>query len=203
VHWAIVVLVALQWATAEYGVLSMDWHFRFGYALLGLVVFRAIWGFAGSDSARFTSFLRGPAAIARYVRGGAREPHATHNPIGGWSVLILLALLAFQAGTGLFANDDDIVVGPLADRVSGATSETLTELHEEGKNVLLAFVALHVVAVLWHMLARREALVQAMFSGRKNLPGDPGYRFASGGRAFAIAIVVAVAVWVLVAYGAT
>jgi cytochrome b len=201
VHWAIVVLVALQWATAKYDVLSMDWHFRFGYVLLGLVAFRVLWGFAGSDSARFTRFVRGPAAVWRYLRAGARERFGTHNPLGGWSVVLLLAVLLVQATTGLFANDDDIVVGPLADVVDARVSENLTELHEDGQNVILALVGLHVLAVLWHFVTRKEDLIVAMFTGRKRLAADPAYRFAGIGRALALGAAVALAVWALVTYG--
>lgn len=172
-HWALVALLAACWATAEAGVDYMHWHMRCGYAVLTVVLFRLLWGLIGSDSARFAGFVRGPRAVWRYARAwfGARPLHYLgHNPLGGWMVLALLGLVATQAGTGLFANDDIYNEGPLARLVSGDTSALLTAIHKINFNLLLAAAGLHVAAVLLY-LWRGENLLRPMLNGRKP-PGD-------------------------------
>jgi cytochrome b len=172
-HWALVALLAACWATAEAGIDYMHWHMRCGYAVLTVVLFRLLWGVIGSDSARFAGFIRGPRAVWRYARAwfSARPLHYLgHNPLGGWMVLALLGVVATQAGTGLFANDDIYNEGPLASLVSGDTSALLTAIHKINFNLLLAAVGLHVAAVLLY-LWRGDNLLRPMLNGRKS-PGD-------------------------------
>ena len=119
-HWTLVLLVALQYASGEFGWLDLQWHVPAGYAALALLLFRAAWGFVGSDSARFAQFLRGPGAIRRYLRGGQRVVH-THNPLGGWAALLMLLWLLAIALTGLASSDDIDVAGPLAAQLDDAT----------------------------------------------------------------------------------
>lgn len=168
-HWALVALLGGSWASAEAGVEYMQWHMRCGYAVLTLLVFRLLWGLWGSRSARFAGFVRGPRAVLSYARAWfSRRPqhYLGHNPLGGWMVMILLGLVALQAGSGLFANDDIFNEGPLAQLVAGSTSGFLTFIHKTNFNLLLLAVALHVAAVLVY-LWRGENLLKAMFTGRK------------------------------------
>jgi cytochrome b len=200
-HWSLVVLVLLQWGTAEWGWLSMQWHARFGYATLALVLFRIAWGFVGSESARFEDFVRGPRAVWRYVAstfGPSPQRFAGHNPLGGWSVVALLGCLLVQAITGLFAYDDIDAQGPLSVLVSDGVAKAFTEVHEVNKYVLLALVGLHVLAVTFHEAFMRDPLVAAMFTGEKRLDGDPGVRFASAWRAVFLFALSAAIVWAIV-----
>lgn len=201
-HWALVVLIAAAWATAEAGVDYMQWHMRCGYAVLTLLLFRLLWGLVGSGSARFGSFLRGPRAVLAYARAwfSPKPQHFLgHNPLGGWMVIVLLLLVGVQAGTGLFANDDIFNEGPLARLVSGDASDLLTAIHKVNFNLLLAAVGLHVSAVLLYLL-RGENLLRAMFTGRKPA-GDyldrPG-PLAPGWRAVVCLALAAAAVWALI-----
>jgi cytochrome b len=167
-HWLLVVLIAAAWWTAEEGLL--DWHFRIGLAVLILIVFRLIWGFIGSSTARFAGFVKGPRAIAAYLRGEA-PPAVGHNPLGGLSVLALLFMVAAVTALGLFATDEDgIAPGPLATLVSVEASDLATELHETGFNLLLALVALHVAAIVYYALVRRDNLLAPMLSGSRDMP---------------------------------
>jgi cytochrome b len=203
-HWAIFALVLAQWCSAEWNLWSMDWHFRLGYAVLALVLFRIAWGFVGSDSARFSRFLAGPTAVAEYAPGVLRRvPSARpgHNPLGGWAVVAMLVLLLAQSLTGLFATDDISLYGPLSERVSVDTAETLTSLHKTLTDVLVAMIALHLVAVAWYSIWKREGLVASMVSGRKRLAGDPGLRFVGLGRAVVVLGICAAAVWAVVEFG--
>ena len=167
-HWLLVVLIAAAWWTAEEE--RLDWHSRIGLAVLILVAFRLIWGVIGSSTARFAGFVRGPRAIAAYLRGTA--PHAIgHNPLGALSVLGLLFMVAAVTGLGLISEDEDgIAPGPLAHLVSPDVSEAALELHELGFNVLLALVALHVAAIAYYWLFRRDNLLGPMLSGSRLMP---------------------------------
>jgi cytochrome b len=173
VHWTVVALVATSVVTGFTGGNVLRYHRLSGYAILTLVVFRVAWGFAGSGTARFSAFLRGPGAVLAFVRDTAalRRPlHAGHNPLAGWHVLALMASLLVQASTGLFANDDIFFEGPLAGVVSGSLGDALTEVHEANARILLALVGLHVAAVVFHLVVERQNLVTAMVTGRRRLP---------------------------------
>lgn len=202
-HWTLVALMIAQWLTAEASS-TMDWHVRDGYAVLALVLFRLIWGFVGSETARFSDFVRGPGAALEYVRALLRgeTPHYLgHNPLGAWSIVAMLVLLLIQAGTGLFANDDIMTEGPLYAWVSKDTSDWLTTIHKLNFNLLLLVIAVHISAVLFYLLVKRENLIHPMLSGHKRLPPElaqPAPRIVSPWRGLAALVAVGVAVWSLV-----
>lgn len=167
-HWSLVLLVVFSVTTAKIGGNWMDWHLRSGYAVLALLVFRLLWGFAGARYARFAQFVRGPRAVLDYLRtAAAGERHAGHNPLGAWSVVALLAALLVQASTGLFANDEIATEGPLSKLVSGATVGLMTKIHLVNEKLIYALVALHLAAIAYYQLAKREDLVAAMLTGVK------------------------------------
>jgi len=174
-HWAIVVLLVFQFVTGKIGGALMPWHLVSGYALLALVVFRILWGFAGSTHARFASFLRGPVATVRFARrlfSRQAVPQVGHNPLGGWMVVLLILSLALQAVSGLFANDGADAAGPLAARVTLDLSNDLSEFHRWNLQVVLALSVVHVAAVLFHWIVKRENLVNPMFTGIKSVPAS-------------------------------
>ena len=202
-HWTLVALMVAQWLTAEESS-TMDYHVWGGYAVLTLVLFRLIWGFVGSETARFADFMQGPSAALAYIGALLRgeTPHYLgHNPLGAWSIVAMLVLLLVQAGTGLFANDDILIEGPLYAWVSKGTSDWLTTIHKLNFNLLLLVIAIHISAVLFYLLVKRENLIHPMVSGSKQLPPDlanPIPRLVSPWRALAVLAVVGVAVWLLV-----
>jgi len=177
-HWSLAALVAANVATGHFdsmlGPNTLDWHRRFGYALLGLVAFRLVWGFAGGTHARFASFLKGPGTVITYAKSlvsGRHDVCAGHNPMGGWSVVALLGSVATQAVTGLFIVQEDYgIAGPLSRFVSGAVSDRMNSIHEANGWVLCALVGLHLAAIALHTVKWREDLVGAMLSGVKRLP---------------------------------
>jgi len=203
-HWALVLLISLQYATGEFGLLDMRWHYWFGYATLALITFRVLWGFAGSQTSRFADFLRGPAAVLRHIRAYFhKNPQSTvgHNPLGGWSVLAMLACVLLQAVSGLFASDEITEQGPFADQVAEKTMRLMTRVHDWNQNLLLILIALHVVAVLLHRLLKHDNLILPMLSGRKPLAAAPPLRFISGWRALLLLAVCVAAVVALVLFG--
>ncbi|HEX5093389.1 MAG TPA: cytochrome b/b6 domain-containing protein, partial [Burkholderiales bacterium] len=158
-HWALVLLFAFQLLTASLGDAFIDWHMRSGYAILAVVLFRVLWGFAGSTTARFASFLARPADAWRFGRrlwARRAEAMAGHNPLGGWMVVALLAALLVQVGTGLFSNDGIATEGPLARLLPPGLSDRVTTLHHWNFRILLMLAGVHVAAVLYHWLALKE-----------------------------------------------
>ncbi len=190
-HWSLVLAVAGSFATHYAGIEWFDWHRRCGYAVVVLIGFRLAWGFAGPRYSRFQSFLRGPRAVIDYLRGRQPYPSAGHNPVGAASVLVFLASLAIQAGTGLFANDEIANAGPFYGWVTQETSNRLTGLHDLNSSVLVALIVMHLVAIAWYDGRRRLGLVRAFWTGRK--AAAEGIGSSRGGLAVVIVITLVVA----------
>jgi cytochrome b len=169
-HWAIVLLMGGLWWSAEQGDLTL--HKQLGMIMLILLVFRFLWGLVGSSTARFAGFLRSPSAVLAYGRGlfgKAGDPIVGHNPLGGWSAMLLLVLLAVQVSLGLISQDTDgIESGPLNHLVEYDTAEWAREAHELIVNVLLGLTALHVVAIVFYLVVRRDNLITPMLTGKRS-----------------------------------
>ncbi|MBO1073602.1 cytochrome b/b6 domain-containing protein [Roseomonas marmotae] len=173
VHWGLVVLLALSWWSAKTD--RMDLHLISGQLVLGLLVFRIGWGIWGSDTARFTRFLRSPIAALAHLRHFGRQALDTemgHNAAGGWMVLVMLALLLVQTASGLMAGDFYDVHGPLAERVPGEVNALAGKVHDLNFNLILVAVGLHILAVLLYALVKRHDLVRPMVTGVKRMPPD-------------------------------
>jgi cytochrome b len=175
-HWAIVVLIAAAWVTQEFN--RMEWHVRIGYTILTLLLFRIVWGFVGSETARFSRFLGSPVAAFRHLAHlRRREPdrEVGHNPAGGWMVLLMLALLCVQAGTGLFSNDLDDggdTEGPLMHLVGKDRSDWFGHIHSLNFKLIEAVIVLHILAILTYAVLKRHDLVRPMLTGTKLMPAD-------------------------------
>jgi cytochrome b len=198
VHWLLAALIGFSWwASGDH----LNWHRWSGYAIIGLVVFRIYWGFAGGGAGRFASFVRGPRAMLAYAATLGKRDVATtpgHNPLGALSVLAILAVLLTQVATGLFAVDvDAFEAGPLSDRVSFETGRQVAHWHELSFRVLQALVALHVLAVLFYLVWKRTNLIGAMFTGKRALPSDPGLAGAPAWRLVVGVVLAAAIAWVL------
>jgi cytochrome b len=166
-HGLLAALVLFSWWSIKNH--HSDWHLWSGFAVLTLLIFRLLWGFVGSSTARFATFVRGPRQIGAYFRG--KWTGVGHNPLGAMSVLALLAALAVQVGLGLIAEDEDgLYAGPLAGLVSIDMSDAARDLHESWFNIVLALIGLHLAAILFYRL-RGKPLTIAMVTGRAAL--DP------------------------------
>lgn len=155
-HWLMVLSFAGAYLTAE----SERWrlvHVSLGYTLGALVVFRIIWGLMGTRYARFTSFIRGPKAVAQYLRAMLNrkpEHHIGHNPAGAVAIALILLLSVAITATGWAIYND----------VGG---DLLTELHESFANIMLAIIGIHVIGVVITSWLHKENLVRSMVTGKK------------------------------------
>lgn len=169
-HWLLLLCVVISFVTGNIGGNAMRYHMLSGYCILALLIFRLIWGFAGSRTSRFAAFVKGPASVLSYMAAVFKEnaPRSLgHNPLGGWSVVAMLADLLVQVGTGLFASDDILTEGPLYGWVSRDTADFLTGIHLANRFVLIALIAVHIFAVMFYLFVKRENLIRPMITGVK------------------------------------
>jgi cytochrome b len=194
-HWALVAGVLGLAISGTVGGAAMNWHFRFGYAVLTLLLFRIVWGLVGGRWSRFGAFIYSPQSVLNYLRGKGKPEHAVgHSPIGAGSVFAMLAFLLAQVGTGLLSDDEIAFTGPLTQFVSNASVSLATNYHKNiGKWILLALVLLHVVAIVVYLL-RKHKLIGAMLHGDKELVARvPPSRDDAASRTAALAVFCACA----------
>lgn len=203
-HWALAAAAVGAVVSAKIGGGAMAWHFRFGYAVFALLVFRLAWGVVGGHWSRFARFAYAPATLWRYLRGRARpDEHLDvgHSPLGALSVFALLGVLAAQVATGLVADDEIFNIGPLNPLVAGETALAATAWHKDwGQWLILGLVGLHVAAIALYT-ARGRGLLRAMVGGDKALPaGTPASRDDARTRTLAaalLALAAGVVAWVI------
>ena len=192
-HWALVVCIVGLVTTAQIGGNAMEWHFRFGYSVLTLLLFRLLWGFVGGHWSRFSTFLYSPASLLRYLRGREVDGQPLgHSPLGALSVFAILALLLLQVGTGLFSDDEIAAVGPLSKLASGAVVSQLTHYHKDiGKVIVLILVLLHIGAIAFYRIKRKKDLIRPMLIGDVSSPTPQlASRDDAGSRALAAVILL-------------
>ena len=202
-HWLLVACVAGMIVTAYAGDGLLQWHARIGYCVLALLLFRIVWGFVGGRWTRFSSFLYHPRSVLAYVRGQGHPDHLVgHNPLGAGSVFAMLVVLLAQVGTGLVADDEIAFTGPLNRFVSSSTGLAATWYHKAvGQWLLIGLIALHIGAVLYYLLKKRQNLVAPMVRGDKEVEtpavssrDDTASRV---GAAVVLALAAAAVTWVV------
>ena len=185
-HWSLVAAFTIAWLTGEE---ESRLHELAGYAVIGLVLIRVVWGFVGTKYARFRDFVYRPSTVLAYTRDmltGQSKRYLGHNPLGGMMIIALLLSLLAASVTGLVLQGAEKGTGPFA-ALTASTSVTLPaviskavaddddeganeawkELHEFFANLSLLLVVLHIAGVIVGSLVHRENLVRAMFTGRK------------------------------------
>jgi len=187
-HWLLAALILFSWWTVKNH--HTGWHIWSGCGILTLLIFRLLWGFVGSSTARWASFVRAPRAVRDYLRG--KWTGIGHTPLGALSVLALLAAVAVQVGLGLFSEDEDgLYFGPLSRLVSTDTSDSIRDVHELWFNVVLGLIVLHVGAILFYRLRGRH-LTKPMITGKAVL--DPAAQPMKPGRWWVALICLAVGI---------
>lgn len=170
-HWLVVALVAAAYATWRLD--WMVWHGWVGDLLLALLLFRLLWGFFGSETARFSRFLTSPRMAFQHLRYALlREPdrQVGHNPAGGWMVLFLLALLLAETLTGIYVANDIADVGPLTGIVPASVANAIDASHAILWDVLLVAIVLHVLAIFGYAAVKGQNLLRPLITGTKVLP---------------------------------
>jgi cytochrome b len=203
-HWMLALAMIGSVVSAEVGGAAMVWHTRLGVVVMGLLIFRVVWGLVGGHWSRFVNFFYLPTTIYRYLRGQVRPGEhfeVGHNPLGSLSVWGLLALTAMQVGTGLVSDDEISTTGPLNKLVSTATGLLATSWHKTGgKYLLIVLVLLHVAAIVFYWKKKGVNLVQPMVQGDKLLPvGTPASADGLAQRVKALvvaALAAGVMIWV-------
>lgn len=191
-------MIAFSWWSVKFD--HTDWHIWSGIAILTLLVFRLLWGFFGSSTARFATFIKGPRAVRAYLRDNRSWRMAGHTPLGALSVVAMLVAIAVQVGLGLISTDPDgLYEGPLARMVSLNVTDTARDIHEYWFYVVLALIVMHVGAIIYYKLFRGQKLLKGMITGRLALvPGVAPMRPAKWWVALlCLAAAVAVARWVV------
>ncbi len=175
-HWALVLCVVTSIIAAKIGGSAMEWHFRSGYVILALLLFRLMWGLMGGHWSRFKNFLYAPATVLRYLKGQT-QPHehldVGHNPLGSFSVFAIVGILLLQVATGLVADDEIANHGPLNSFVSNAVAGLATGWHKQwGQWFIFLLVATHVGAIIFYLVVKKKNLVRPMWDGDKQLPAS-------------------------------
>lgn len=205
-HWALAICVVGLVITGNIGGDVMPLHFRFGYAVLSLLLWRIVWGLVGGHWSRFVNFIYAPRSVLNYIKGQGRPQDSVgHNPLGAFSVFGLLAFLLGQVGSGLLSDDEIAFAGPMSKFVSNATVSLATWYHKEvGKAVILVLVVLHIAAILFYFVKKKENLVRPMVMGDKDVHADlPASRDNAATRWVALAVLAlsSAAVYSLVSLG--
>jgi len=173
-HWLLALCVISSIISGEVGGNALIWHFRLGYCVIVLLIFRVVWGFVGGHWSRFKQFFYSPLTILRYLRGQSKPEHEVgHNPLGSLSVWGLLFILGAQVATGLMSDDEIASQGPLVQFISGATSSLATSYHKHwGKVIIILLIALHIAAILFYLFKKKENLIRPMLRGDKDVQVD-------------------------------
>lgn len=165
-HWSLAVAVIISIGSAKAG--EMFLHEKSGLTILGLVVFRFIWGFFGSSTALFSHFIKGPSLVLISIKALIHKQSDTrsgHSALGGWAVLALLGITLYMPLSGLFSSDDILYDGPLAYLLPDLT-RTLTRFHHNGQFIVFTLIALHLCAMLIYYVRLKKNLVAPMITGR-------------------------------------
>jgi len=190
-HWSLVAAFTIAYFTDDEELLLP--HVWAGYAIIGLLVFRLLWGFVGTAHARFSDFIYAPTVAFRFVKDtfkGKAKRYLGHNPAGGWMIILLLIMLTLISITGLLLYGADEHAGPLAGVMAGAgkdMEEMLEELHELFANFTVFLVAIHLTGVIMESVLHKENLVRAMVTGWKRSEGDDVATAKAGGKGTAVA----------------
>lgn len=170
-HWTLAICVVLLIVSGTVGGDAMQWHMRFGYCVLTLLIFRLVWGFIGGYWSRFKQFFYSPLTVYNYLRGQSQPNHEVgHNPLGALSVWGLLSIMAVQVLSGMMADDEIATAGPLAKFVSNSTMLLSTSYHKHwGKWIILALVGLHIAAIIFYLLRKKQNLIKPMLTGDKSI----------------------------------
>lgn len=168
--WLLVLLIIGAWISSSFGDANMTVHKAFGYAILTLLIYRILYGFCGSSTARFSSFVRPPSEVLAYFRAlrtRTARPYLGHNPAGGAMIVLLLLACLMQALVGLFASDGVTASGPFADRIGDDLAAWAGSIHAAWFYAILGLAVVHIGVNLFYQFRKHDNVIGAMITGRK------------------------------------
>ncbi len=175
-HWSFALTVLGAWYTSEQEGELIDLHIQLGYVALGLLIFRLLWGVIGPKHARFLSFIPSPKSLMQYLKiskktvntSDKQQSSAGHNPLGALMVVLMIILIALQAISGLFINDDVFSSGPYYGSFSKEFEQTMSFLHHNTFDFMIAAIVLHLTAIAYYWRVKKQNLVLPMITGKKS-----------------------------------
>ena len=171
-HWCFVGVLVALWYTSDQENGLIEIHMKLGYTALGLIIFRLIWGVVGTKHAKFTNFAPSFSQLITYIQGirvGKIKSYIGHNPLGSLMVIFILFAVLLQATSGLFISDDIFSAGPYNGVLSIELEKILKTIHSNGFNVIATLSALHIIAVLYYLIIKKQNLIKPMFTGKKSI----------------------------------
>jgi cytochrome b len=169
-HWLLVIALVAAWYTSDGERGLIEYHLQIGYFVLGLILFRLIWGVIGTHHAKFSSFFPTKSRFIAYSKSTKKDKkHTTigHNPVGALMVFATLVLFLAQAVSGLFMKDDVFTTGPYFDSVSNSVQKLMSQIHHNAFDIIVAFAILHIAAILYYFFGKKINLISAMITGYK------------------------------------
>jgi len=204
-HWCLVISLLAAWYTSDGERDLIDYHLQVGYFILGLIIFRVIWGLLGTNYAKFSQFIPSKAALLQCLKEFKQEKGyktVGHNPLGALMVVLMLTLVLLQAISGLFMNDDVFTTGPYYESVSSTVQSLMSSIHHYAFDMILVASSLHIGAVFYYLLVKKANLILPMITGYKKVEAEQnnlGIKSSKLLLALVIAIVVVIFLyWLLV-----
>lgn len=208
-HWLLVVSILGSWYTSNQDNGLIEYHLILGYVALGLIIFRVFWGFLGTTHSRFSHFLPTFSKLVIYVKtfrsNDVSPNHPGHNPMGSLMVVFMLTIIFLQAVSGLFMNDDIYTTGPYYGTLDGNVEAIFVFIHRNSFDFILGAIALHLSAIIFYKVIKKQSLVLPMVTGKKDEPDvskKDSINHSKIGLAILIAIVVIAFVYWLVVLNA-
>jgi len=171
-HWLFAFSILASWYTSEQEGEMVELHMQLGYFILGLVIFRILWGFWGTKYSRFSQFWPTPSKIVRYIQAlkTGKQPHyAGHNPLGSLMVFLMLILILLQAVSGLFINDDIFSSGPYYGTLGKELENVMKFIHHNFFDIMLIAIFTHVFVIAYYRIKKKLDLVTPMITGKKSV----------------------------------
>jgi len=169
-HWFLVISLVAAWYTSDSERDLINYHLQIGYFILGLILFRLIWGVVGTKYALFNQCIPTWLKLINYLQSKQQQENDNmigHNPLGGLMIVMMLSLVLSQAISGLFMNDDIFTSGPYYESASEAIQQFMSLIHHNAFDVIIILSMIHIVAVFYHLLVKKINLILPMFTGYK------------------------------------
>ncbi|MGB0936091.1 MAG: cytochrome b/b6 domain-containing protein [Colwellia sp.] len=203
-HWLLVIALVAAWYTSDGEKGLIEYHLQIGYFILGLILFRLVWGVIGTYHAKFSSFFPTKSRFIAYSKLTKKDKSQTtigHNPVGALMVFAMLLLFLAQAVSGLFMKDDVFTTGPYFDSVSSSVQKLMSQVHHNVFDIIVVFAVLHIAAIFYYFFGKKINLISAMITGYKYRKEEQDNKVKSSKlplALFVILIVVIFLYWLLV-----